>query len=744
MAVVALLGLITPGTLDGNAAPFPLNVLEQIAFNTLVVLLFVLVLMHFVAHGGRRRARRGAREDTAGDRPYPGLDAFQENEAAVYFGREEETAQVVHRLLRPAAEPAERFVAVVGASGSGKSSLIRAGVLPRVRAGRWTVPPPVVPGDDPFAALASSLAPALGEAPDPVARRLRGGAEEFAATLARYRRASGPWAGRVLLVVDQLEETVTRGRERDREYFLECVAEALRRDRKLHVLAALRAEFLSDMRRADRTGLFAQPVLLTELQRARLFDVVKRPADAAGFRFAPGLVDRIVADTRRGDAVPLLVHLLRELHSRARERDYADLRDYAALGGVGGAAVRQADLAAARLREAVGTRDVLRTLLLFAGDTAGGAGAADGADARTVAARSLDRRQRRVVDAFVSARLLVSDSGGGEATVRVAHDALVHAWAPLRQEIAAHRERRRVRAELEHRRAEWERGGRGLDRLLTGERLRLAQEWLPRLREAGEATPELAAFVGASQRRDEEIRRRMAEGIRRFAERAAESRADSPVLLPLAALSGFPLRPAERRALVTVLALHHARFALGRRGEAVRSLAWSPDGRLIATATRDGAARVWDAETGALKRALGEEGGAASRVLWTPDPARLIVASQDGALRLWNVETGEPTPLRAEAAGVVHRAPWTPRGDRLAEVPRRRGLHLGGPPAAGRLPTRLRDTPTTPEEWRNRLMVRGAQHRRPRHPAATTPHHRAAAPPFLARAPEGGGVAVPV
>lgn len=176
------------------------------------------------------------------------------------------------------------------------------------------------------------------------------------------------------------------------------------------------------------------------------------------------------------DALPLLAYLLQELYFAAGPGGTVTEELYLGLGGVAGALARQADNTVSELDHADGITFVLRVLLRFV--TVRGHEVAR----KRVLLSELTEPERHVVDAFVDARLLTSDAAGDgtagqeQPYAQVTHEALFRQWAPLRQEVESRADQLRERAELERWAEDWERSGRSDDYLLTGERLRLAQQ----------------------------------------------------------------------------------------------------------------------------------------------------------------------------------------------------------------------------------------------------------------------------
>ncbi|MGW2988272.1 NACHT and WD repeat domain-containing protein [Streptomyces goshikiensis] len=639
MLLGALLGIATNyATSVEGEVPLPLRVLRAWSIPLVGLALLALACGQVWLRWLERRPLPAPPSWTAGQPPYPGLEAFGEADAAVFFGRERETAELVARLHPPVPARARRFVTVVGPSGSGKSSLVRAGLLPALtaRRSRWHAGPVFTPGSDPVGALRQAVAEAGRARP-------------------------------LVLVVDQLEELLTLSGPGERTAFAAEVRELLRREPKVWLVGTLRSDFLTGLLEADLAELAHEPVLIGPLGRDALHEVVARPAAAAGASFEPGLVSRIVDDCGGGDALPLLAYALQELYARAggagSTLTHAHYRE---AGGVAGALVGQADRIHAALlgpgpRE--GADPVVEMLLRLVTVER------DEPTRRRVPRDELGPAEREMADAFVAGRLLTSDAG----SLGVAHEALLRQWRPLRLAVADRLDQLRRRAELERWAQEWEFAGRAGAYLLTGERLQAARAW-----QAGAGAPlsGLAAeFVGASARCDGDARARTADAVAARVLENVEREPETAIGIAHAAVTEYAPTPAAVQALRSAVDASRLRAVHQDFDRPVTGAAWSPDGSRLAACSGDGRIRVWSgaglesgagaaSETGpgagsgpASEPEAGADGGSGSAaapveipvpgdwpraVAWSPDGTRLACVTRDARLTLWSTTTWRP------------------------------------------------------------------------------------------------------
>ncbi|MFE7170639.1 hypothetical protein [Streptomyces sp. NPDC057616] len=382
----------------------------------------------------------GARvAEDADDSPYPGLARFEPGDGAHFHGRDDLTAQLLALTGRA------RFAAAVGASGSGKSSLLRAGLIPALRQGTGTAPRP--------AAI----------------RLLTPGPHPARTHEALFTPHSAP--GDTLLVVDQFEEVFTLCADpAERARFLDRLLTAARPASRLRVLIAVRADFYG---RCAEHGPLAEALrdatlLVGPMPPRGLREAVVRPAAARRLVVERALTSRIVADVAgEPGGLPLMAHALREVWRR-RTGKTLTLAAYEAVGGIQGAVAHTAEAAYARCTPAEAA--AVRALLLRLVNP--GDGTQDTRRPTGRAELGTDPVTARVLERLVRARLLTVDGD----TVDLAHEALLGAWPRLRTWIDEDRARLRLHRRLTEAAAAWEELGRDAGALYRGIRLTEAQE----------------------------------------------------------------------------------------------------------------------------------------------------------------------------------------------------------------------------------------------------------------------------
>ncbi len=568
--------------------------------------------------------------------PYPGLSSFKEQDAEFFFGREAEVESVWKKLEHAT------LLGTIGASGSGKSSFVRAGLIPAKPEGWGHVI--CQPGSAPFAALGQVLLPEVGR--DDEAMRELIGLEDPELALS----AIGRWRWRydeVLLIVDQFEELFTQNTPEVQSRFASLLGRvALEAD--VHVLLAMRDDFLIPCTQHEALA----PVLseLTALHPptgSALRRALIQPALACGYRFADeAMVEEMLAEvTRERGALPLIAFTAAQLwEHRDRETGHLTREAYDEMGGVGGALAQHAEATLEQIgreRQPI-VRELFRNLV-----TAQGTRAARDmeellsifvvSEALEYGTPTLESRSVavEVLQALIDARLLTSfevpneEGEGARKRVEIIHESLLTAWPRLVRWQTQDAEGAQLRDELRQAAAAWDKHGRRVDLLWTGASYREFQLW--RERYPGGLTATEEAFARATVAYAGRIRRRrrftvasvMAllvvvvavvgglwrqarlEGRRSEAARLVAlgrlDLAENPTFALAHAIASLEQADHEdaRRLAVEALWRGPAAIKVDPLHASPNGVAFSPDGRWLATGDYDGTVRVWHAKGGA-------------------------------------------------------------------------------------------------------------------------------------------------
>jgi formylglycine-generating enzyme required for sulfatase activity len=410
-----------------------------------------------------RLAREAEPMPLAAGNPYRGLEPFEAEHRALFFGRDADIRAVLERLRY------QPLVLVAGDSGAGKSSLCRAGVLPQVASGglepgREMTTVTLWPGRRPLQTLAAVLAPVLGLSEDELVLRLR----DTPAWLGRALRETHRSRQGLLLFIDQLEELLTIAEPREAEHFARLLGELSLPGAGVRVLMAVRGDFLTRVCALPGLGDEAERALylLRPLTPEGVRDAITGPARRRGVAFeSEALIRELVASTARGaGSLPLLQFTLAELWQRRdAPRGCITRAALEQMGGVAGALSRHADGVLARMAPA--EREAARALLLRL-VTAEGTRVERG-EAELIGGS--EGSSRAALHALVEGRLLHTRTVGGEARWEIAHDSLIESWGTLRDWLDDDIGHRVVRKRIEEVSAEWERLGRTRE-VLWGQR----------------------------------------------------------------------------------------------------------------------------------------------------------------------------------------------------------------------------------------------------------------------------------
>ena len=578
----------------------------------------------------RERAGRavGDRPDAAVVCPYKGLATFDADDAEYFFGRERLVAELVARLV------GAPLLAVVGPSGSGKSSVVRAGLLPALAGG-------VLPGSDDW--TQALIRP--GEHPLSELRR---------ATRRLDRERHG------ILAVDQFEELFTACRdEAERGEF---AAALVRAAGDIVVVLAVRADFYGRCAAYPELSrlLGANHVLVGPMSRDELGRAIERPAQRVGLSVEPELVEALLRDVEgQPGALPLLSTALLELW-RGRDGRHLRLAAYARSGGVQGAVARLAEDAYLELGAAEQAA-ARRLLLRLCDEDPSGA-----IVRRRIALAELEADDAAVADRLTDRRLLTVSDGA----VEVAHEALLREWPRLRGWLEEDVQGRRLQRQIGDAARAWDADARDSGGLYRGARLAAALDWAaghePELnateraflddgrRVSGRAQRRLrlvlagvvsllvlavlAGAVALKQRGNARAEATAAEAQRLGAQALAEDDLDRALLLARQGVALDDSAQTRSNLFAALLRSPAAIGVLGGAGERVAGFDLSPDGRTLAFVDVDGELSLVDAETQRtlaepwLKSGLGYFPPRSDVVRFSDDGSRLAVIGAQPAV----------------------------------------------------------------------------------------------------------------
>lgn len=632
------------------------------------------------------------------DNPYQGLHAFQPDDADLFFGRE----AITHKLLEKMQETGKfnRFVAVVGPSGSGKSSLVRAGVIPALWRGEiegsenWFIVD-MIPGTAPLDSLEVTLTRIVSERGinlhEQLARDERG--------LLRVADMLLPDdSSELVLVIDQFEEVFSLLEdETARQHFLSLLVAAVTDPHsRVRVIITLRADFYDRPLHYPAFGAILRermetilPLTAEELTRA-----ITEPAKLVKVTFEEGLVTQIVSDVNyQSGALPLLQYALTELFERRSGR-VMTWEAYRAIGGAVGALAYRADELYHELSDAA--QSIVHQLFLRLVTL--GEGTED--TRRRVAREELlslfdDDLTDEIIDLFANYRLLAldHDEKTRKPTVEVAHEAIIREWERLRSWLNDSRNDIRQQRRLGQSATEWFTHGKDVSYLMRGARLEQVERWLPLAQIV--LTPLERHYIDASLA---ERQRAQAEEQERQAREAKLERRSRTVLRALVAVfavaalisGGFGIF-AVQQANEATLARDDAQAAeLEARRQAGILLASAAQNEADAGFTDRAILLALEAlenypyspqaeralgEAVTYNRALGQYLGhnsSATGADWSPDGARIATISTDNTVHIWDAETQQtgriielPTGISGNLNDWGLAVRWSPDGSRL-------------------------------------------------------------------------------
>ncbi|MBX2998888.1 MAG: AAA family ATPase [Caldilineaceae bacterium] len=628
--------------------------------------------------------------------PYQGLHPFERAHAVFFFGRE----SITERLLETVR--ARPFVTLIGPSGSGKSSLIQAGLLPKLT--EFTHVVSFRPGEDPFRALAEAFQPLLSleqSAPDwaTLLRQQARGLQDLADNLDLLPKGEAASAAerRLLLIVDQFEELFTITADpTDRQSFLTLLLSALDHERtRISMLISIRADFMTQALASASLAAALQDaaIVLGPMNREEIRRAIEQPALRQGVVFEPGLVERLLDDVgAESGNLPLLEFTLTRLWQKQRD-GWLTHAAYAETERIVGALTHYADGIYARLapQEQMAARRIFLQLVQPGQGTE---------DVRRTATRAeIGEADWLLVQRMADARLVITNqNANGDETAELVHEALIREWRRLQSWLDEDREFRLWQQRVQVNLGQWQQNHRENGALLRGGPLVEAERWMDQRK--AELSDSLRAYIEASlayrqQRLNEEEAQRQRElaQLQALAEaehQRAETEARTGVRLRWfasgAALAFLIALIAAGFAYQSTLMAEHertraeanAQLALARQlsAQTIRNMGSEIDLALLLSVESDrlnlrptDKTTLWTemAISPFIEKVLHGPHSPIFSISFSADGRHLFSTDDKGNVLIWPIHDGIARPTSfIEQDGQISGVALSPRGDRMA------------------------------------------------------------------------------
>jgi WD40 repeat protein len=592
--------------------------------------------------------------------PYVGLAAFGYDDADRFFGRDKVIEELLARLTK------NRFVAVFGASGAGKSSVLRAGLAPRLKPGQAVV---FTPGSHPMAELGLQL-------------------------------AGAPADGELVLIVDQFEEIFTVCRDQaEREKFVSTLLWTAQHtgNRTTRVVIGVRADFYAHCLDFPSlaTALDDSQVLVRPMSTEDLRQAITQPAAQVNCAVEGALLAVIIADAAgQTGTLPLISHALVETWHRRRGNTLT-LTGYQAAGGIQGALAQTAETLYTTL--SADQQRVTKNLLLRL--TVLGEGTED--TKRRISSGDVDLTDpdvRTVLGLLTEARLVTVDTD----TVELTHEALIRAWPRLRRWLTEDRDRLRTGHQLTEATHTWLSLEKDPGVLYRGTRLAIAREHpddlnnselafldasidaelaehqaearrnrvLRRLTVALTLLLIVAIVVGvvAVQQRQDAVSARQIAVSRQIAAEALSVAEVRPGTAMLLAMEAFRLAPTAeaRSALLSVSAHQPYQTTLVGHTDAIAETSFSPDGKTLVTSSKDRTVILWDTVRRTHRVTLTGHDTWLRTAVFSPNGRTVVTGGDDGKAVVWDASSGEKLAILGGHTAMVKTVAFSPDNRILA------------------------------------------------------------------------------
>ncbi|WGV24023.1 hypothetical protein [Halotia branconii] len=643
--------------------------------------------------------------------PYLGLSKFETKDSSKFFGRDTWISELTDYFKQ------NNVLLLLGASGSGKSSLIRAGLIPALEnqpGYEQLVNLTFVPDKDPFKSFHSSLLTKYNQSEAELALAVK---EDTLVKVVQSLKRDSQW----LIFIDQFEELFTLTPKDKRDSFIKSLIQLIEKsETSVKVVMTMRADFLDKLSPYPKLGKIhdSSSKMLTEMDDIALGLAIAEPAARNGVTFEQGLIEQIISDFReRAGSLPLLQYTLNELWKKDNIQDRVlNTKTYQDLGGVKGALQKQADKIYNKFneKERKAAENIFIKLIALESKEA----VSKRAD---ITALEKDETQKKVLYQLINSRLLVSKREKGKATVEVAHEELLRSWKVLQNLIRDKEEIIVLENRLSADAKQWNElrkkdAQKANSELWNGSKLVRIVE-LEKEQSIQIIDKEAKEFIKVSEAQAERQKNEKIRTARTIAagslvavvvssglgltawnqtKQAELNLADSLGSSSLSLLDRRKELDAFVKAIKAgkILQSQHAynsgvmnalqkalnegseRNRLEGHNRDVWSVSFSPDGKTLASGSYDKTIKLWNLETGKQIRTLSGHDNFVISVSFSPDGKTLASGSYDKTIKLWNLETGKQIRTLSGHDDWVISVSFSPDGKTLASGSRDKTIKL--------------------------------------------------------------------